>query len=72
VDDLPGDDTPPEAVAEAGVPDRAADAIAASGLAVRRTHDLDEWVGHAQAIRVTREGFEAGSDPRAHGGALAG
>lgn len=72
VDDLPEGDAVPEVVAEAGVPDDAVDAIAANGFRVRRTHDLDDWVGHAQLIHVTSHGFEAGSDPRAHGGALAG
>jgi gamma-glutamyltranspeptidase len=72
VDDLPEDDTLPEAVAEAGIAAEAAEAIAREGLEVRRTHDLDDWVGHAQMIRVTAEGLEAGSDPRAHGAALAG
>jgi len=72
VDDLPEAGALPEVVAEAGVPEDASAMIEATGLAIRRTHDLDDWVGHAQAIRVTSDGFEAGSDPRAHGGALAG
>ncbi|MEX0985162.1 MAG: gamma-glutamyltransferase [Actinomycetota bacterium] len=72
VDDLPEGDALPGVVAEAGVPEDAVTAIADAGLSVQRTHDLDDWVGHAQMIRVTRDGFVAGSDPRAHGGALAG
>jgi gamma-glutamyltranspeptidase/glutathione hydrolase len=72
VDDLPDDDGLPEVVAEAGVPQGAVDAIAEEGLVVQRTHDLDDWVGHAQLIRVSGAGFDAGSDPRAHGAAMAG
>jgi gamma-glutamyltranspeptidase/glutathione hydrolase len=72
VADLPDGDGPPEVVAEAGVPDAAIAAIAAEGFEVRRTRDLDDWVGHAQLIRVEGGRFTAGSDPRAHGGALAG
>ena len=72
VDDLPAAEDVPEAVAEAGVSQAAVAAISAAGFPVRRTHDLDDWVGHAHVIRVGSQGFEAGSDPRAHGGALAG
>jgi len=32
----------------------------------------DEAVGHAHMIRTGPAGFDAGSDPRADGGALAG
>jgi gamma-glutamyltranspeptidase/glutathione hydrolase len=72
VDDLPSGDALPGAIAEAGVPDTAVEAIEARGLQVARTHDLDDDLGHAQFILATRDGFAAGSDPRAHGGALAG
>jgi gamma-glutamyltranspeptidase/glutathione hydrolase len=76
VDDLPAtwpvDGSLPGVFAEADVPAATVEAIEAAGLQVRRAGTLDETVGHAHLIRVTADGLEAGSDPRADGGALAG
>ncbi len=72
VDDLPADGATPPAVAEPGISDHAVASIAAHGSSVRVLDRLDGWVGHAQLIRVRPHGLEAGSDPRADGGALAG
>ena len=73
VDDLDRDgEGEPVVLAEAGVPLPVVDAIATAGFDVLRVEDLDRSVGHAQMIRVTAEGFQAGSDPRADGGAAAG
>ena len=72
VDDLPEGGGIPAAVAEADVPAPAVEAIEAAGLAVDRVGSRDPWVGHAHLIRLRDGALEAGSDPRADGGALAG
>jgi gamma-glutamyltranspeptidase/glutathione hydrolase len=72
VDDLPEGGGIPAAVAEADVPAPAVEAIDAAGLAVDRVGSRDPWVGHAHLIRLRDGALEAGSDPRADGGALAG
>jgi gamma-glutamyltranspeptidase/glutathione hydrolase len=61
----------PTVVAEARVPDRTLAALAAAGYRVATVGELDGSVGHAHMIRATADGFEAGSDPRADGGAMA-
>lgn len=59
-------------VAEASVPDSTRDAFRDAGYRVETVGQLDEGVGHAHVIRVLEDGtFEAGSDPRADGGASA-
>jgi gamma-glutamyltranspeptidase/glutathione hydrolase len=59
-------------VAEASVPDSTRDAFRSAGYRVEIVGHLDEDVGHAHLIRVLEDGtFEAGSDPRADGGASA-
>jgi gamma-glutamyltranspeptidase/glutathione hydrolase len=66
--DAPGAE--PSAEAEAGVPAGVLEALQASGLRVD-TLDSRDGIGHAHVIRVSEHGFEAGSDPRADGGAMA-
>jgi len=59
-------------VAEASLPDSTRDAFRDAGYRVETVGQLDEDVGHAHVIRVLEDGtFEAGSDPRADGGASA-
>jgi gamma-glutamyltranspeptidase/glutathione hydrolase len=59
-------------IAEASVPDPTRDAFRDAGYRVEDVEHLDEDVGHAHLIRVLKDGaFEAGSDPRADGGASA-
>jgi gamma-glutamyltranspeptidase/glutathione hydrolase len=72
VDDLEDPDVAPPVAAQRSIPAATIDALERSGHAVYRIDDLDDWVGHAQLIRVGPEGFTAGSDPRADGAALAG
>ena len=57
-------------VAEGDVPAAAIASIEAAGFVVDRVGELDENVGHAQAIALTSDGFAAGSDPRADGSAV--
>jgi gamma-glutamyltranspeptidase/glutathione hydrolase len=61
----------PIVVAEAAVPDRTLASLAEAGYRVVTIGELDGAAGHAHMIRATAEGFEAGSDPRADGGAMA-
>jgi gamma-glutamyltranspeptidase/glutathione hydrolase len=61
----------PSVIAEARVPDRTLASLAAAGYRVATVGELDGSVGHAHMIRATADGFEAGSDPRADGGAMA-
>jgi gamma-glutamyltranspeptidase len=61
----------PTVQVDAGVPEEARAALRHSGFGVEPT-EADEPLGHAHMIRVVAGGFEAGSDPRADGGALAG
>ncbi len=61
----------PEVLAEAGVPAPTVAALTASGYRVRTVPAQSGAVGHAHMIRAVPGGFEAGSDPRADGGALA-
>ncbi len=61
----------PSAIAETDVPDVAVRALEAAGYQVDAVGERDGSVGHAHMIRVAPGGFEAGSDPRADGGALA-
>ncbi len=56
----------------AGVPVETIDRLQGSGFRVDTVGEHDEAVGHAHMIRVGPAGFDAGSDPRADGGALAG
>jgi gamma-glutamyltranspeptidase/glutathione hydrolase len=58
-------------IAEASLPDPTRDALRHAGYRVETVGQLDD-VGHAHLIRVLEDGtFEAGSDPRADGGASA-
>jgi gamma-glutamyltranspeptidase len=59
-----------EVVVERDVPERAVASLEAAGFAVTAVGELDEEVGHAQAIGVERGRFLAGSDPRADGSAV--
>jgi len=72
VDDLPADGSLPAVFAEADVTAEAVTSIEAAGFDVHPVGVHDETVGHAHMIRVTPAGLDAGSDPRADGGALAG
>jgi gamma-glutamyltranspeptidase/glutathione hydrolase len=80
VDDLPptwpptwpSDNTRPPVFAEADLPAEAVASIEAAGFDVHPVGVLDETVGHAHVIRASAGTLEAGSDPRADGGALAG
>jgi oxamate amidohydrolase len=59
-------------LAEASVPSATREAFGRAGYRVQDVGHLDEDVGHAHLIRVLEDGtFEAGSDPRADGGASA-
>jgi gamma-glutamyltranspeptidase/glutathione hydrolase len=59
-------------IAEASVPDPTRDSFQEAGYRTEDVAHLDEDVGHAHLIRVLEDGtFEAGSDPRADGGASA-
>lgn len=66
--DEPGVD--PSAEVEADVPGAVLEALQTSGLRVD-TLDAGDGIGHAHVIRAIERGFEAGSDPRADGGAMA-
>ena len=59
-----------QVVAERNVPEAAIASIEAAGFAVEWLGELDENVGHAQAIALADGGFLAGSDPRADGSAV--
>ena len=61
----------PLVIAEANVPDPTVRSLTSSGYRVVRVGTLDEAVGHAHMIRASGDGFDAGSDPRADGGAMA-
>lgn len=61
----------PEVIAEADVPEATVGALEAAGYRVDVLGERDGSVGHAHMIRVVADGFDAGSDPRADGGALA-
>jgi gamma-glutamyltranspeptidase len=59
-------------LAEASVPSSTREAFGRAGYRIEDLGHLDEDVGHAHLIRVLEDGtFEAGSDPRADGGASA-
>ena len=59
-------------IAEASVPDPTRDSFQEAGYRTEDVGHVDEDVGHAHLIRVLEDGtFEAGSDPRADGGASA-
>jgi gamma-glutamyltranspeptidase/glutathione hydrolase len=59
-------------VAEASVPGSTCDAFAAAGYAIERIGALEGAVGHAHLLLAREDGtLEAGSDPRADGGAVA-
>ena len=62
----------PWAAVERGVPPAAHDAIRAAGFRVEDVDARTEALGHAHMIRLHAHGIEAGADPRADGGALAG
>jgi gamma-glutamyltranspeptidase/glutathione hydrolase len=61
----------PWVVAEADVPAVAIDALQRRGYRVDTLGERKGSFGHAQLIRAHSDGFDAGSDPRADGGALA-
>jgi gamma-glutamyltranspeptidase len=59
-----------QVLVEPGVPDHAKRALAATGLPQVDLKELDENVGHAQAITISDEGrLAAASDPRSEGAA---
>jgi gamma-glutamyltranspeptidase/glutathione hydrolase len=65
-------DEGPLAWVEGRVPRATGDRLEQAGFRVEKKDDLDESVGHAHLIVVRPDGsFDAGSDPRADGGALA-
>ena len=61
----------PFVLAEAGVPPTIRDALERSGFRVADIGEGRGSAGHAHMIAIGDGGFEAGSDPRADGGALA-
>jgi gamma-glutamyltranspeptidase len=61
----------PEAIAEADVPASTVEALKDAGYGVDTVEARDGSVGHAHMIRAVDGGFDAGSDPRADGGAMA-
>ncbi|MEX0990690.1 MAG: gamma-glutamyltransferase [Actinomycetota bacterium] len=62
----------PLVVVEPGIPDSARYALSSAGLRVEESPAADDWVGHAQLIRIDTDGtFTVGSDPRADGAAAA-
>jgi gamma-glutamyltranspeptidase/glutathione hydrolase len=61
----------PAAVVEADVPSEAVASLKDAGYRVDTVGEVDGAVGHAHMIRATPDGFDAGSDPRADGGAMA-
>ena len=62
----------PWAVAEADVPSTVVDALQGAGFRVDTVPERDEGAGHAHLIRSDAGGLDAGTDPRADGGAAAG
>ena len=65
------EETQPFVWAEAGVPPTALDTLSLGGFRVEVAGADEGSAGHAHLIRITETGFEAGSDPRADGSALA-
>ena len=61
----------PSAVAEADVGAQVLDRLAGAGFRVETVAERDGSLGHAQLILTRSDGFDAGSDPRADGGAAA-
>lgn len=61
----------PGVIAESDVPAEVLDRLKADGYRVDTVGERDESVGHAHLIRAVADGFDAGSDPRADGGAAA-
>jgi gamma-glutamyltranspeptidase len=61
----------PLVIAEADVPEQAIRSLESAGYRVSRVDAHDDSVGHAHMIRTTGDGSDAGSDPRADGGAMA-
>ena len=59
-------------VAEADVPEGTLDTLRRAGFGIEMVGEHDEALGHAHLIRADPDGLEAGSDPRADGGAMAG
>jgi gamma-glutamyltranspeptidase len=57
-------------VAERDVPEAAIASIEAAGFTVERVDELDENLGHAQALTLGEGSLMAGSDPRADGSAV--
>ena len=60
-----------EVSAEADVPGQVVHSLKEAGYRVDTVGDRDGSVGHAHMIRAVADGFDAGSDPRADGGAMA-
>lgn len=61
----------PGVVAEADVATDVTDRLKTAGYVVDTVGERDGSVGHAHLIRARPDGFDAGSDPRADGGAAA-
>jgi gamma-glutamyltranspeptidase len=58
-------------LAESDVPAPTLAALKDAGYRVDTVGERDAAVGHAHMIHAVPDGFDAGSDPRADGGALA-
>jgi gamma-glutamyltranspeptidase len=61
----------PQVIAEADVPETAVRSLEAAGYRVDVIGEHDGSVGHAHMIRAVAGSLDAGSDPRADGGAMA-
>ncbi|MGH2629700.1 MAG: gamma-glutamyltransferase family protein [Actinomycetota bacterium] len=71
VDGMSQEGREPYVVAEPGVPAEVLDRLKAAGYRADTVGERDGSVGHAHLIRAVAGGFDAGSDPRADGGAAA-
>jgi gamma-glutamyltranspeptidase len=57
--------------AEGAVPDAVRASFERGGFRVETLAEMDRAVGHAQLLRIDGVTLNAGSDPRADGGAMA-
>ena len=68
----PDEGSTPFVLAEADVPEAALGVLRHAGFGIETVDEHDEGLGHSHLIRVGSAGLEAGSDPRADGGSMAG
>jgi len=61
----------PITIAESDVPASTVQVLKEAGYRVDTVGERDEAVGHSHMVRAVAHGFDAGSDPRADGGAMA-